>query len=850
MMARPLAVALLLLLGAAAVLPTGPATAQSGSGRPDPAVTSLSFAGPVPGWTAGEANGTEVHAVVTNLGSAPAAYQVDYLWIDEDGSTMPLNGFNDAGVGYSSVDVSRTPLGPGEQRTHKVSWTPVEGQEGNGTVLAAVSLANVTGTGEQATEPDYSNNARRLPTFIAVRDVSFEVLDRPSIAEPGARGFFRLLVRNDGNQAAPVAFRLVDPVLDTRLSPCFGSFKPGCDGPFRLVAPPGSQTNLTLYVDYDPAGDFTPFNVTYTVEADPGYLPLMRATTPWLANGSEEPSLDGFKARLAWAQEGRLAVARGAWTETWLTLTNEGSRPDSFALRADAGLAAWDAQAVPDQVALYPGESTTVRLGLLAPHSTPVGTVTQVNVTALPSLLPDAAAATVPAFVPGAQLAIGLLSLADPVPYVRDAPVVQTAIVNEGGETAFAGAILRVAWTVPGSPARYLDEPLPAIAPGEVIPRAITLPAVEAGGPMAVEASVRSVEGVLSPAARTTAFVHHAILALQDPVPLEGSPGETVTYQVGASAFRLHNLGNAIEEVVVEPVSSAGSAVVADDTITLGPGEHRTLLVRQTLPLGAANGTVGLTVTARLAHREDLAWKATVPTRLVDDEAPQVSFDPPLPSEWNVETPLPVRILAQDAGAVSFVRVVVSDAGGNHTPLSVSQAGNGTWIGNATLAATGNHTLLAIAEDPSGNTANATQTVRVGRVPAPRLRLDGPIPATALNATDRLRILVDDERPIARVTLEVRQGSNATRRDLPVEGGAVEFDLQEIMAGPAELVVEAVNAAGASSVLVIPVEVAAVDPSTGGPSAGRDAPAPVALALIALGLAFLARPARPPGGRP
>ncbi|HUR25211.1 MAG TPA: hypothetical protein VM327_04250 [Candidatus Thermoplasmatota archaeon] len=845
-----LAATLLFLLCAAAVLPTGPAAAQSGGGRSDLAVTSLTFAGPEPYWTAGEASGTEVRAVVTNLGSAPAAYQVDYLWIDEEGFAMPLNGYNEAGIGHSSLDISRTPLGPGEQRTHKVSWTPTEGQDGNGTVLAAVSLANVTGTGERTTEDDYSNNDRRLPTFIAVRAISFDILDRPAVAEPGARGFFRLLVRNDGNMPAPVTFRLVEPVADARLSPCFGSFDAHCGGPFQLLAPQGSQANVTLYVDYDPAGDFTPFNVTYTVEADPGYLPLMRVPTPWLSNGSEEPSLEGFAARLAWPQVGRLAAARGTWTETSFTLTNEGSRPDTYVLQATTGPAGWDTVVVPGQVALYPGESSTVRLRTRAPSSAALGSAALVNVTALPSLSADGVALTVPAFVPGAQLAVGILSLEDPVPYVRDAPIVLATVVNEGSERAKAGAVLRLKWTSPGSPARYLDESLPAIAPGEILPRAIALPTLEAGGPLTVEATVDSVEGLSSSAVRTTAFIHEPILALSEPVALEGSPGETVTYQVGPSAFRLHNLGNAVETVIVGAVSDGGAALVEGGIVTFGPGEQRTLLVRQTLPGGAPNGTVGLAVTARLAHRADHAWTTTTATRLVDDEAPHVRFDPPLPAEWNAGTPLDVRVLAQDAGALAHVVVTVLDPAGNLTLPALVHDGNGTWASRVTLPTAGNYTIVAAAADLSGNAANASQTLRVGLVPAPRLRIAGPAPAAIVNATDRVRVLVDDERPIARVTLEVRQAEGTTRRDLAMAGGAVEFDLQGAAPGQAELVIEASNAAGASSALTLHVDVAADPPAVVAPSAGHEAPAPAFLALAALGIAFLSLLARPPGGRP
>ncbi|MHB1262012.1 MAG: COG1470 family protein [Thermoplasmatota archaeon] len=835
------AVLALALLATGLGLPLHADEAAAQGVGPDLAATGLVITGPVPGWTNGVGNSTTLEATVTNRGSAPAMYEISYLWVDAQGAETPLNGAEE-----SSFDVSRQPLASGASRVHQAPWRLQAGQEGNGSVRMRIAVSQLDGQGPS--DPDPSNDARSLAVFVPTRGLTFSVVDRPAVAEPGVPGFFRLLLRNVGNAPLPVSLRVAQAPADARLQPTFD--------PPTLVLAPRSQANATLYIAFVAGGDFSPFNATFLVEADPGFLPRPAVRTPWVTNGSADASLDGYSFTLGHPSTGNLVVLPNEWTNATVLVTNTGSRPDSYALEPSMAEGAWDLVTVPptpSRVALYPGETFAATLRMRPPSSVAAGTVVDVHVTATARVLPQPVVLAVPAIVPGAQLALVSLGLQDPVPYSGDAPTALITLLNRGEESSRAGAVLRVSATLAGSPPSHTDVFLPGLAPGEQVVQSVGLSQLPRGGALTLQATLHTVEGATPTPVSASALVHDALLGVVAPTALSGSPGETVSYRAQPAAFRLVNVGAMVETLTLNVTSDGGRAALDVPTITLAPGQARTIGVRQTLP-AAANGTlVNLTLTASLESRADRSWSARVATLVIDREAPRLAFPAGTPSEWALGTPLTLVLSADDAGGNATPTLTVADPSGS-APRAVplQDAGNATWRAILTFATAGNHTFAATATDASGNTANLTRIVRAAEVEPPLLLLESALPET-LAPKGIVRILVEDERAVERLILEIRQeGAGAPiRREVPVAGGVAQFDLTGASEGPAELVLEATNAAGATSTLTLQVVVApAPEPAGAAGATGRDAGSAHALAAGALALALSIALRRRRGGLP
>lgn len=829
----------LLAAGLGLPLHADPAAAQ-GVG-PDLAATGLAITGPAPGWTNGVGNSTTLQATVTNRGSSPAMYEIAYLWVDAQGAETPLNGAEE-----SSFDVSRQPLSGGASRVHQAPWRLQAGQEGNGSVRMRIAISQLDGQGPS--DPDPSNDARTLAVFVPTRGLALSVVDRPAVAEPGVPGFFRLGLRNLGNAPLPVTLRVAQAPADTRLQPQFD--------PPALVLPPRAQRNATLYVAFVAGGDFSPFNETFLVEADPGFLPRPTVRTPWVTNGSADASLDGYSFTLGRPADSAVVVLPGEWTNATVLVTNTGSRPDSYSLAPSMVDGAWELATVPQapsRVALYPGEAFAATLRMRPPASAAAGTIADIRLTATARVLPEPVVLAVPAIVPGAQLALVSLELQDPVPYAGDAPTALVTLVNRGEEPSRAGAVLRVSATLAGSPPSHTDVFLPGLAPGEQVVQSVGLAQLPRGGTLALQSTLQTVEGATPPPVSASALVHDALLGVVAPTALSGSPGETVSYRVQPAAFRLVNVGAMVETLTVAVTTDAGQASVDLPVVTLAPGQVRTIGVRQTLPAAVDGSLANLTLTASLESRPDRSWTAHVSTRIVDSEAPRLSFPAGTPAEWDLGTPLTLVLSADDAGGNATPSLTVAEPGGG-APRNVPllSAGNGTWLATTTLDTAGNYTFVANATDPSGNSANLTRVVRALEVEPPVLLLGSALPE-ALDPQGLVRILVEDERAVERLAVEILQegAEGPIRREVLVSEGVAQFDLEGASDGPADVVLTATNAAGATSTLTLHVIVAAAPEEAGtDASAGRDAGSSQAFAAGALALALSIVLRRRRGGPP
>jgi hypothetical protein len=838
-----LAVALL-----AGVVPAGPATAQAAP-RPDLAVTQFVRLGPAPGWTNGTPNSTTLQVTIANLGSAPASYRIDYSWVDSNG-TRPLN--EDAS---SSVDVGG-PLAPESHYSPPpVQWRLQPGEVGDGVVTAQVRAyaADQTTVADHTAgvDADPSNDARGIPLFVAVHQIRFDMTTTPAEAPPDGVGFFRVTARNDGNVQERVSVRLVDPPKDTRLHATVD--------PEALAIPPGTTSNVTLFVDYVPAGDFSPFSLHYSLQADPGFGAPVRLTTPALTGGPETADTAGYSFHLA-AAPSTLLVPRGGEGVARLRLANDGTRPDAyrFDLSADPGwtLSTGAMSGAGSRVALYPGEQTAVPLHVVAPGTAPPGSTTRIEVRAHASRLPTPASGTIEAEVPGAILAIEALGLKTASVYTGDLPQVLVTVANQGTQEAPAGSGLYLAVDLEGTPHRFLQATLDRLAPGDSSVEAFDLPAFAAGGTANIAVLLQDTQGNTAARRSIDILVHDASVVLQAPQPMAGGPGELVAYRIAPHAFRITNLGNAPERILLEAHAAVGNASVEGDTeIEVAPTETRTFAVDHVLPrpLGGRN-VANLTVVARLADRPDRTWQANASTSLRDEESPRLWSTSKPPLAWPLDTPLPLDLVAHDDDGVRSVRATSTDPRGRNTTVDLAAAGADHWTGMVVLRFPGNHTISVMAKDLAGNARNLTFTVEARRdLPPPRLSLQGPGNGTigngsAFRATQSLRLQVEDDTGVAQASLEIDQGSRVIRRNLSLASGVASFDLRDATPGDADVRIQAINAAGLASNLTIHVHVlpSAIAVASDPVRANRHSPAFLAGTLAAVAAVGVLRRRRLP----
>jgi len=447
-----------LLVGAAVLLaiPWAGVRAQPTPHPPAPtdlAVTAFVLRGPVPGWTDGVGNTTWVQATVTNVGDVPSSYRLDYHWVDAAG-IHPLDEDES-----SSVDVGQ-PLAAHTSYTHPpVQWRLQPGQAGAGAIQAQVHLSD----NPADVDSDPTNDARSIPVFVAVHALSFTPPASGMQIPPDGTGFQRVRVRNDGNVPETLGVTLVNPPADARLKPILGSP--------AITLPAQSATNATLFVDYDPAGDFTPWSASYTVQLAPGFRAPVRLTLPPLTGGPEDTDTSGYAFTVHADLDHVQAPAGGSAVST-ITVANTGNRSDAYLLHVVAdpgwsGLAeAQDAHGADLRIALDPGQQVAVPVRIRPPTGSAAGTTGEVDVHVRSRLVPSEGLAAIAGEVPGAILTIDGLSLDRPTIYVGEHGRARVTVGNHGSLASGSGDQLKLAMHLPGLVDSAAVAALPTVPPG------------------------------------------------------------------------------------------------------------------------------------------------------------------------------------------------------------------------------------------------------------------------------------------------------------------------------------------------------------------------------------------------
>lgn len=783
-------------------------TGAAGAQVPQPANVALDAValGAAPQWIGATPTAGEVRVTVANRGATPVAYRVDLEWLTDTGAT-PLNG--DPAF---SFDVSRQPLGPGDRRTHAIPWTLQPGQEGNGWVRAAVQVT-------EGAEGDLSDNSRTLPVFIAVRRLTIRMDSAAVDLEPQSTGFFRLEFRNEGNLAEQVDLRLAARSGDSRMH---GSLTDNL-----LTIGPASTRTAHLLVSFRPEGDFSPARANFTVEVDPGFGANITMRSPDAHGIEGDGDLAGFAFELDPSGAGPWHAPAGSPAELPLRLRNTGTRPDNYTLHLESA-PGWSAAALPATACLRPGESMAVAVRVIPPASAAAGTSTVLRVSARGSLAPTVRTLDAQILVGGPSPQAADVVFAS-VPYVGQPVMVEATLTNLGDEQQPAlEAAIR--WNMTGTVEEVLA-PIPALPPGASHALQATLPAPTVGGP--IEAEVRwPATAASGPSA--TSFVHDADLVVHAPVPLSGSPGETVPYRLPPHAFRITNDGNAAELVHLRVDAHHGSAALDQPALlSLAPGETR--IVRANLRLPDPAGAL-VEATIRLVAQIDgapRAWEAAVATAIVDAEPPRLG-SPALPRLWTLGVPLTVQIDVQDQAPLTGVlaNVTLPSGGFRMVPLHRSA---GLWNTTLTFDQAGNHTVRFVATDLAGNNITSpAQSVLAAAVEPPRLRWTRA-DRTKVERDALIEVFVEDEQPLHPVEITIQQGTYRESFLVQVRNGTAQFHLDAPLEGNATITAKATNWAGASAVSGLTLQVVGASLS---PRSAKDGAQPQAQSTpgTALGL--------------
>jgi hypothetical protein len=799
-------------------------TGNAGAQVPQPAnvaVEALALSGAPPQWVGTAPTPGEVRVTVGNRGATPVAYRIDVEWVTDAGA-MPLNG--DPAL---SFDVSRQPLGPGEQRTHPVPWTLQPGQEGAGVLRAVVQVT-------EGADSSPGDNQRTLPVFVAVRRLSAHMDENDLALEPGSTGFFRLQLRNEGNRQESVALRLSGRAGDGRLT---GSLSDAL-----LVVDPASARNAHLLVSFRPDGDFSPARANFTVEVAPGFGQNLTLRSPD-AHGTEgDGDLAGFAFGLAASGPGPWHVPADAPMDLQLRLHNTGTRADNYTVRLEAA-PGWSVSAAPSAACLRPGEAAAIAVRVQAPAGAPAGSSAVLRVSAKGSLAPTVRAVDAQVVVGGPSPHVDDVAL-DAVPYAGQPVAVRARLVNQGDQAqpATEAAIL---WNMTGT-VKEARGAVPLLPPGASHVLLADLPAPTLGGPIEVEVRwpANAQSGVT-----VGSFVHKAVLVLEAPSPLSGSPGETVPYRLPPHAFRITNQGNADEVVHLEAYGRGGVATLDQaPLLSLERGESRIVRAKIQLPNPAgdlANATLGLVAAIEGAPFE---WRSEVETAIVDTEPPLL-LSPTLPSLWTLGVPLTVELDVHDQAPLASVVANVTLPSGARRLLPLHPSA-GHWNTTLTFEQPGNHSVRFVAIDLAGNNITSpARHVRAALVDPPRLhwtRAD----RTQVEPDAVIGLRIEDAQPLHPVEITVLQGTHVDRFLVPVRNGTSEFHLDAPGPGNATVTARATNWAGASTVseLTLQVTKAPLSPLSADDDAKRAEQAPgfaFGIALAALALAVAAAWRRP-----
>ncbi len=797
----------------------------------------IDVVGPEPAWIHGAPTGAmEVRVKVLNNGTAPSSgYRLDYHWV-KNGQATWLNGADNESASFGVGG----PLDDGAFRVDGLTWLLKDGQHGLGAVRVTIRPAGPDGGA--------GNNVDSHAMSIPTHQIAMDVVGGAQEIRSEETRFVRVRLVNHGNTAETVDLTLKGLGDAARLN---GSLEST-----QIIVLAHSSNATPLFVHYRFTGEDDPFAAQYAIEAATGYGRSLEAVTPTFAS-SPEPLPPGSLATLARLDSVPLDLDPGSGLAVRLVLTNHGATSDTYLVDASPSDPGWTAAPDRSRIALNAGESVFVTVQVDALASVNKGSTSTLRVhyqSARDAVLEKhSSVLEVPLRIHGPAIRLEPAADWPSNPYVGDSINLTVRLVNHGDRATPGDATVTLQLEGTGTWREELSLPAPIVQPGQAAVLRFPLGPLHHPGAAHIDANWDAPDtGIAKQGMFHSILVHDPAFTIIVPEGLEGAPGEAVGYRTPERVISIRNDGNAEETLVLAMTAGHGAAsILLDDMgVTLAPGENRSVPFEHHLPLPAgATSSVQANLTATIAGRNDLVWRANITTLINDTRPPTLNLSRPMPSVWTLGEPLPLLVEADDDSAVARVAWSHANPAGESVLHDMAPGATaGQWVGAVTFSTSGKHVIWLFAQDTSGHvTTLPLPPVNASALPAPTIHFVGD-PVVEVDANHVFEIHVKDERPIASVSLRIigPSAGEGIVKDLELDGnGSTTFDLRGAPAGPLTLIIQAQNNAGARSELTHNVSLRSAQEqvmATNEGSGKQSIPAPGALVLLALAVpAALAR---------
>jgi hypothetical protein len=793
---------------------------------------------PGPRWIFDEARTARVRATVFNAGELASGYQLVFQWTN-GATTRFLN--EDA---LHSTDTSdQGPLGGNDLRIHEITWRPQSDEVGPGRILVSVQAPG-GGAPDGNSANDRSSGVGNVPRWAARLNATAQT---PPLHR-GETGFMDVLVINEGTEPMSADLVLADANVGNRsrlssvIEPANVTVAAGATGRATIfLTPPADARDESVFVANFSLRALTSFGRTLTV-ATPN-VTNARGLAPTNQSFAVEEPPGGVRF-----------VGSGHSTTVLLEVTNTAEQDDTYRVAAEPD-GGWSAATSASHFGLHPGAARvvaiTVESGFLA--SGTMGTV-RAHVR---SEHGRAAWSTDLLFkVSGASISWGPIR---PLPaewYVGEPAAVEVEVRNEGDIMPSENGSVRVAVQPPNATTTHDASLAARPAPKAAAKVRATVPGFAEGGVAHINVGwTGPVDAAPPPPASATVFVHQPELVVLAPTTSGlGVAGEGVAYRQPPRSFRVTNVGNAPETILVEARAEMGVARIEDSqsTFLLPVGASRLVPVVHELPTstGIARWD-NVTLVASIDQHPQFEWSATKKTLIEDKLAPVLVWSANASSLWTLDQPLQMRLAASDAASVvnATMRVTRPDATTETVVMAAADAG--VWTGPIKTSWAGNYTIRAWAGDAFGNVGAATaRRLEVRAIPLPTVAFLRPLDGANVTRNDMVRILLGPAgMPLTVILtctpLESGQALQFTAQNATL---AANFTLPAMPSGRWQFHVHAFNAHGGAreAVVDVMVPIPPAGPTSDGP--GRplakptDAPGPGMPALLLLvGLMLLLR---------
>lgn len=826
------------------------------TGRADLSVVAIEITGPTPEWNDGLPTNTTLRVTITNIGNGRSqeGYRIDYEWLQDRQATW-LNGAETHSIDYhvpassgSEGPTKESILDPGESRTHAQNWRLQPGQEGAGAIRVTI---HPYGLDEQD-----ANNRRSKETFVAAHDLDLVPIGNEDAIplRPDQTDFIRVRLENRGNVPESTHIRLTgtDEGDASRLDAAWNP--QGLEDAGLLVPPETAETaTLLVHFPFSSTGDDRPFSVHYGIQATRDYAAsVLHAESPefYLL---DEPMIPGSPAHFERRDAGVLAADPGGFATARFRLTNVGDTRDTYSVAGKVSEAGWGVAVDSARLALGPGETASFEAVVAFPAGAPHGATASAEVSVISDR--DAVLGETPLVqhvglrIHGPTVLVVAGGEWPEDAYVADNWSLPIRVLNQGDRVTPNGT-LSVAVSGPGSFEGSATAPVPRVQAGSAVEVVVPFGAFpEPGGlidvtaawsPNATDEHPISARGLAH-----SIFVRHANVSLAAPAAAAGVPGETVAYRTAGNTFLATNAGNTDLTLRLRATTDQGTvALVLDgDTISLSPGETRSIPFDHTLPLPAGNHeNARIDVVASVESRPELRWSANTTTHIVDSEPPRILIRSTWPDNWTIGAPLRLSIGAEDASGVAGATVHLEKLdSGTESASPMKRASAGTWSTTIDLDDEGPQRVTVSVMDVRGNAANLTLPEVHGVPPAPpTVRLSGPEAGSEVGPQDAFVVNVMDERSVE-ASVKILWTENRTQiRTEPLTlgpQGTAEIRIGDAPAGNLTVQVRAVNEIGSTASDEVEVvfrgnETSGTHPDTSIPQAIVDSPASGLAALI------------------